>query len=340
MEDHHVTSMSEDYERTCWGCGLRLLLATYSPIFKCGWCGAITTEIRTRKPDSVCFSQWRRARDQFFIVVLLLFMSFVIGAGVWAVYPTIFSISYFCGGFHSAITAILAFTTISSFCLSAFKSAGAPVPITWGSYPVVGKNTLENYTFCTYCDTPKPPRAHHCRSCKMCIMDMDHHCPFIGNCVGAGNHRFFIAFLISVVISCLYVVMMTLHTAFHILPPPQLESLPSTYDSVSSKVLMQILAGISSSILSLSVRGLVLLYLAFACLSVDIGIAVLLWQQLYYVYEGKTYINHIGSSKNSVSAEKGCQNILHFFNCPYFSYRLFSIPANAAKLQESSYKIL
>lgn len=338
QEDQHVTSILEEHERTCWGCGLRLLIATYSPVFKCGWCGAITSEIITRKPDSRCFSRWRRARDRIFVVVLLFFMSFVVCAGVWAVYPTIFSISYLYGGFHSTITAILAFITFSSFCLAAFKPAGAPNTITWGSYPVVEKNSLENCTFCTYCDKPKPPRAHHCRSCRMCVLDMDHHCPFIGNCVGAANHRYFISFLISVVISCLYVVMMTLYTAFHIWPPPQFENLASTHTSVSI-VLMQILSGIASSVLSLSARGLVLLYLAFACLSVDIGITVLLWQQLYYVYEGKTYINHI-SSKNSVNGEKGCQNILRFFSCPYFAYRLFMIPSNAAKLQESSSKVL
>ncbi|XP_028552248.1 protein S-acyltransferase 11 isoform X2 [Dendrobium catenatum] len=333
-DDHHVTSILEDHERICWGCGLRLLLATYSPVFKCGWCGAITTQIRARKPDSVCFSRWRCFRDQFFVVLLLLFMSFVIC--VWAVYPTIFSISYFCGVFHSTITAILSFITISSFCMAAFKSAGAPVTVTWGSYPVVGKNDLENYTFCTYCEKPKPPRAHHCRSCRMCVLDMDHHCPFIGNCVGAANHRHFIIFLISVVISCFYVVTMSSYTAFQIWPP-QLGSSASTDTSAVSRVVKQIITGIASSVLLLSVRGLVLLYLAFACLSADIGIAVLLWQQLYYIYEGKTYITHI-SSQNTGNG--GCQNILRFFSCPHWAFKIFQIPANSAKLQESSSKVL
>ncbi|URE14345.1 DHHC palmitoyltransferase [Musa troglodytarum] len=70
-----------------------------------------------------------------------------------------------------------------------FRSAGAPANIPWGSYPIVEKDGLENYTYCAYCSKPKPPRAHHCRSCRMCVLDMDHHCPFIGNCVGAANHR-------------------------------------------------------------------------------------------------------------------------------------------------------
>lgn len=112
-------------------------------------------------------------------VVYLACYFFLTGGGVWAVYPIIFSISNFCGIFHCMVTAVLAVSTITSYCLASFKSAGAPAKVRWGSYPMVGKSDLENYTFCTYCNKPKPPRAHHCRSCKMCVVDMDHHCPFV-----------------------------------------------------------------------------------------------------------------------------------------------------------------
>ena len=37
--------------------------------------------------------------------------------------------------------------------------------------------------FCQKCDRHKPPRAHHCRVCKHCVLRMDHHCPWINNCV-------------------------------------------------------------------------------------------------------------------------------------------------------------
>lgn len=33
--------------------------------------------------------------------------------------------------------------------------------------------------FCKKCEVPKPPRAHHCRYCKRCILRMDHHCPCV-----------------------------------------------------------------------------------------------------------------------------------------------------------------
>jgi len=45
--------------------------------------------------------------------------------------------------------------------------------------------------FCKWCDRYKPDRCHHCRVCRSCILRMDHHCPWIANCVGFRNHKFF-----------------------------------------------------------------------------------------------------------------------------------------------------
>lgn len=42
----------------------------------------------------------------------------------------------------------------------------------------------------------KPERAHHCSICKLCNAKMDHHCPFVQNCVGIHNHRYFVQMLV------------------------------------------------------------------------------------------------------------------------------------------------
>ena len=49
--------------------------------------------------------------------------------------------------------------------------------------------------YCTQCLIDMPLRARHCRLCQKCVSTYDHHCPWIGNCVGERNRKYFYAFL-------------------------------------------------------------------------------------------------------------------------------------------------
>lgn len=51
-------------------------------------------------------------------------------------------------------------------------------------------------SICKNCITPKPPRTHHCSVCRQCVLKMDHHCPWLNNCVGFYNHRYFFLFCV------------------------------------------------------------------------------------------------------------------------------------------------
>ena len=47
--------------------------------------------------------------------------------------------------------------------------------------------------WCDQCENVKPPRAHHCRRCKRCIIRMDNHCVILNNCVGLYNWKYFVS---------------------------------------------------------------------------------------------------------------------------------------------------
>ena len=49
--------------------------------------------------------------------------------------------------------------------------------------------------------TWKPVRAHHCAECGLCIFKMDHHCPWINNCVGHRNMKYFLQFVFYIMLA-------------------------------------------------------------------------------------------------------------------------------------------
>ncbi|CDJ65838.1 zinc finger DHHC domain-containing protein, putative [Eimeria necatrix] len=97
---------------------------------------------------------------------------------------------------------------ILCFALSVFVRPGTPNE--------TDEDALETHTaaetkssgglrVCKWCGVCKPDRTHHCRVCRCCILRMDHHCPWLANCVGWGNHKYFMLLLLYGTLTCLFV---------------------------------------------------------------------------------------------------------------------------------------
>ncbi|XP_035696431.1 palmitoyltransferase ZDHHC3-like [Branchiostoma floridae] len=123
------------------------------------------------------------------------------------------------GAFHVVLFNIIVFLLTLAHLRAVFSDPGiVPLPannIDFSDVRSAGKRKLsekeaEDWTVCARCDAYRPPRAHHCKICRRCIRRMDHHCPWINNCVGELNQKFFIQFLFYTGVACCYALLLVI----------------------------------------------------------------------------------------------------------------------------------
>ncbi|KAL4988152.1 Palmitoyltransferase pfa3 [Aspergillus falconensis] len=148
-------------------------------------------------------------------------LAFVYSLTTWAVYveasvglkPS--SSSWI--GLPSSILGVVLYLALNiSYTTAVFTDPGSPLgPRSGGGnpYSALPITELPEYTsytvnstggsrFCKKCQCPKPDRAHHCSTCKRCVLKMDHHCPWLATCVGLRNYKAFLLFLIYTSLFC------------------------------------------------------------------------------------------------------------------------------------------
>ncbi|XP_061664125.1 zf-DHHC domain-containing protein isoform X2 [Syngnathoides biaculeatus] len=122
-----------------------------------------------------------------------------------------YSGSVWCSLHGSAFNMVL-LLLLACHCKAVFSDPGVvPLPDTALDFSDLrlqsswtGERGCEGWTVCSRCETYRPPRAHHCRVCQRCIRRMDHHCPWINNCVGELNQKYFVQFLFYTGVASVY----------------------------------------------------------------------------------------------------------------------------------------
>ena len=58
--------------------------------------------------------------------------------------------------------------------------------------------------YCPMCLVKKKYRSRHCLICQKCVDDFDHHCFWVGNCIGKNNYTLFFIFLVFILVNTLF----------------------------------------------------------------------------------------------------------------------------------------
>lgn len=95
---------------------------------------------------------------------------------------------------------------------------------------------------CHWCFKAKPDRSHHCSQCNRCVLKMDHHCPWVANCIGFYNYKFFICVLFNCALTCWMIVCTSYPVIVMACRHPEYFDFAVAYYVVTSYVLAAVMA--------------------------------------------------------------------------------------------------
>ena len=61
----------------------------------------------------------------------------------------------------------------------------------------VPPSDASQWRWCDFCQVYQPPDGAHCPDCNVCVAGYDHHCVWMGTCIGKKNYRQFVRFNIA-----------------------------------------------------------------------------------------------------------------------------------------------
>ncbi|KAJ7199299.1 hypothetical protein O6H91_04G009800 [Diphasiastrum complanatum] len=244
------------------------------------------------------------------VFVVLLVIGFVYHTIMFLVIEPWLSLRTVSGLFNGTLFTMLSFMVLLSYGLAVLRDPGQ-VPASYMPEIEDSDTVLHevkrkggDLRYCQKCRHYKPPRAHHCRVCKRCVLRMDHHCVWINNCVGHNNYKPFFLFVVYVVGACIQaLILLGGHTMQHFGAEEQnlyIHGAPPLSTSVAVSALLKVLC-------------------ATMLLPLLVALAVLLIWHVYLALHNKTTIEYHEGVRARWLAEKAGQSYRHPYNLGIFS---------------------
>ncbi|KAI4331707.1 hypothetical protein MLD38_029864 [Melastoma candidum] len=227
------------------------------------------------------------------VTVVTLAIAFVYFSTVFIFIDRWFGLTSSPGLIHSSLFTALSLMCVSNYAASVFTDPGRVPPKYLPEIEDARSSIHEikrkggDLRYCQKCSLYKPPRAHHCRICKRCVLRMDHHCIWINNCVGHANYKKFFIFVVYAVTACIYSLVLLLGSLVN--------------DSQTEDEQIG-----DSSRTAYVISGLLLIPLS-------ITLSILLAWHIYLVLHNKTTIEYYEGVRAMWLAEKGG----HIYKHPY-----------------------
>ncbi|GIY37181.1 palmitoyltransferase ZDHHC3 [Caerostris darwini] len=154
-------------------------------------------ELGTDTNNRCCWNRLWFVQDICGIICAVLTWMLVLYAEYVVVFVILLPSPYL---YYSAVNFVifqtLAFLAITSHLRTMFSDPGAVPRGNATKETILQMGLCEGQVVykCPKCCCIKPDRAHHCSVCQRCIKKMDHHCPWVNNCVGEKNQKYFVLF--------------------------------------------------------------------------------------------------------------------------------------------------
>ena len=164
---------------------------------------------------------------------------------------------YFDNTYFSILYLVISFLLFILFFILAFSDPGT---LTNNKYKdaldIIEQGEMLEY-YCPKCLIKMDFRTKHCVICEKCVDDFDHHCFWVGNCIGKKNFSLFFDFLVYVIFNTLFNFLITTYYV--------LTEMSTPYGEKANDAFPGFYFGVNSVIYNRTVRIVVSIFISAVC---------------------------------------------------------------------------